>query len=385
MTEERKEPHMVDRNRWGIVAVAGLMATGMLAAQEPARKTKAPNAPYLKLSEPWPDAETMRRRKVEAENRPLFASDEPLILTLKADFRAINKDRTESSTRRYQGTFSAAGDSSSASPVELGSRGHSRLRVATCAWVPLRVQFKKKDVAGTVFDGQSSLKLVTHCRDNGDFEQHVLREYLPYRIYGLLSPIAFRARLAKVTYVDAGGKPLTTRYGMFIEDDSDVARRAMARSVDLPRTQFKDFDPDSLMTMTLFEYMIANTDVSIFKLHNVKLMVTERRTTYPVPYDFDYSGLVDAPYAHPDPKLGIATVQDRIYRGPCGSEAEFDRALEKFRAKKADVMALYDSLPDLSTGYRKQARSYLESFYAATERGRLKKTLVDGCVRAPYM
>jgi hypothetical protein len=114
-------------------------------------------------------------------------------------------------------------------------------------------------------------------------------------------------------------------------------------------------------------------------------MVTERRTTYPVPYDFDYSGLVDAPYAHPDPKLGIATVQDRIYRGPCGSEAEFDRALEKFRAKKADVMALYDSLPDLSTGYRKQARSYLESFYAATERGRLKKTLVDGCVRAPYM
>jgi hypothetical protein len=251
--------------------------------------------------------------------------------------------------------------------------------------VPLRVQFKKKDVAGTVFDGQSSLKLVTHCRDNGDFEQHVLREYLPYRIYGLLSPIAFRARLAKVTYVDAGGKPLTTRYGMFIEDDSDVARRAMARSVDLPRTQFKDFDPDSLMTMTLFEYMIANTDVSIFKLHNVKLMVTERRTTYPVPYDFDYSGLVDAPYAHPDPKLGIATVQDRIYRGPCGSEAEFDRALEKFRAKKADVMALYDSLPDLSTGYRKQARSYLESFYAATERGRLKKTLVDGCVRAPYM
>jgi len=376
---------MVDRNRWGIVAVAGLMATGMLAAQEPARKTKAPNAPYLKLSEPWPDAETMRRRKVEAENRPLFASDEPLILTLKADFRAINKDRTESSTRRYPGTFSAAGDSSSAIPVELGSRGHSRLRVATCAWVPLRVQFKKKDVAGTVFDGQSSLKLVTHCRDNGDFEQHVLREYLPYRIYGLLSPIAFRARLAKVTYVDAGGKPLTTRYGMFIEDDSDVARRAMARSVDLPRTQFKDFDPDSLMTMTLFEYMIANTDVSIFKLHNVKLMVTERRTTYPVPYDFDYSGLVDAPYAHPDPKLGIATVQDRIYRGPCGSEAEFDRVLETFRAKKAEVMALYDSLPDLSTGYRKQARSYLESFYAATERGRLKKTLVDGCVRAPYM
>ncbi len=377
---------MVNRRKWAIVAVAGLMATGVLAAQEPAKKPKGPMAPYLKLAEAWPDAETMRRRQVEAESRPLFAGDEPLNLTLKADFKAINKDRTESNTRRYPGTFSAGGDSSPAIPVELGSRGHSRLRVGTCAWVPLRVQFKKKDVAGTVFDGQSSLKLVTHCRDNNDFEQHVLREYVPYRIYGLLSPIAFRARLAKITYMDAAsGKPLTTRYGMFIEDDGDVARRAMARAVELPRTLFKDLDAESLMRMTLFEYMIANTDVSIFKLHNIKLMVTEQHTTYPVPYDFDFAGLVDTPYANPDPKLGIATVRDRIYRGPCGSEAEFDLVLEKFRAKKAEVMALYDSVPDLSASYRKQARSYLESFYSGTERGRVRKTLVDGCVRAPTM
>jgi hypothetical protein len=377
---------MVNRGKWGAAAVAGLMATAVLAAQEPARKAKAPNAPYLKLAEAWPDAETMRQRKIEAEKRPLFAGDEPLALTLKADFKAINKDRTENSTRRYPGTFSMGGDSSSAIPVDLGSRGHSRLNARTCGWVPLRVVFKKKDVAGTVFDGQSSLKLVTHCRDNDDFEQHVLREYVPYRIYGLLSPIAFRARLAKVAYVDAAsGKTLTTRYGMFIEDDSDVARRAGARSVDLPRTQFKDLDPESLMTMSLFEYMIANTDVSIFKLHNIKLMVTEQHTTYPVPYDFDYSGLVDAPYASPNPKLGIASVRDRIYRGPCESEADFDRVLEKFRAKKAEVMGLFDSVADLNAGYRKQARSYLEGFYSATDRSHLRKTLVDGCVRAPAM
>jgi hypothetical protein len=374
------------RKRWGAIAVAILLATTALVAQAPARKSKAPNAPYLKLSEPWPDAETMQQRKLEAENRPLFATHEPLVLTLRADFRTINKDRTENSTRRYQGTLSTGDTSSPSIQVELGTRGHSRLNARTCAWVPLRVQFKKKEVAGTVFEGQSSLKLVTHCRDNDDYEQHVLREYVPYRIYGLLSPIAFRARLAKITYVDASsGKPLTTRYGMFIEDDGDVARRAGARSIDLPRTLFKDLDPDTLMTMSLFEYMIANTDVSIYKLHNVKLMVTEQRKTYPVPYDFDYSGLVDVPYASPNRNLGIATVRDRIYRGPCGSEAEFDLVVDRFRAKKAEVMALYDSVPDLNAGYRRQARSYLEGFYAATERSRLRKTLVDGCVRAPAM
>jgi len=381
---------MTQWTRGGAAVVASLMATSVLVAQAPEKKTKAPtapNAPYVKLAEPWPDADAMRERKEEAEKRPLFASHEPLVLTLKADFKAVNKDRDENSATRYAATVSVGADPAAPIPAELGSRGHFRLRQGSCSWVPLRVQFKKKDTAGTVFEGQSSLKLVTHCRDNNDFEQHVLREYLPYRVYGLVSPIAFRARLAKIAYVDAAsGKPLATRYGMFIEDDSDVARRALARSIELPRTLFKDLEPESLTTMALFEYMIANTDISILKLHNVKLMVTEQRTIYPVPYDFDFSGLVDTPYANPDPKLGIATVRERIYRGPCRSQAEFEAVLGKFRAKKADILALYDSLPDLNAGYRKGARSYLEDFYSIIERpDRVKRALVDGCVRASTM
>jgi hypothetical protein len=172
---------------------------------------------------------------------------------------------------------------------------------------------------------------------------------------------------------------------MFIEDDGDVARRIGARSIELPRTMFANLDPESLTTMMLFEYMIANTDVSIVKLHNVKLMVTEQRVIYPVPYDFDFSGLVETPYANPDPKLGISTVRDRIYRGPCRSQAEFETVLETFRARKADILALYDATPDLRASYRKQARSYLDNFYGAVERDRVKRTLVDGCVRAPGM
>ena len=368
--------------RLGIAVIASVIATAGVVAQDTTKAPKAANAPYLKLAAPWPDAETSRQRRIEAEGRPLFASIEPLALTVKSDFKAINRDRSQNSTKRYAATVAVGG----AAPmkIELGSRGHFRLLAGSCAWVPLRVHFDKKETAGTVFEGQSSLKLVTHCRDNDDFEQHVLREYLPYRIYGLLSPIAFRARLSKVSYVDAAsGKTLTTRYGMFIEDDGDVARRAGARSIDLPRLLFKDLDQETLTTMALFEYMIANTDVSIVKLHNVKMMVTEQRTVYPVPYDFDYSGLVNTPYANPDPKLGITTVRERLYRGPCRSDADFNQVLERFRARKADVLALYDSLPDLQPGYRKQARNYLEDFYSAIEPNRVKRTLVDNCQRTP--
>jgi hypothetical protein len=355
------------------------------ALAQKSNSSKVANSPYLKLSEPWPDADTVRARKIEAEQRPLFASDEPLMLTLSADFKAVNADRTESSGKRFPATLSIGPEGGPTIPVKLGTRGHFRLRHANCTQVPLRVEFPKKESAGTVFDGQSALKLVTHCRDN--YEQHVLREYLVYRIHALVAKLAFRVRLAKITYVDTNsGKPAATRYGMFLEDDRDVARRAEARAIELPRSGFKDLDAEALNTMAVFEYMIGNTDVSIFKLHNVKLMVTPSRTIYPVPYDFDFSGLVDAPYANPEPKLGISSVRDRLYRGPCRTEPEFEAVLDKFRRTKNDVMALYDSLPDLTPGYRKQARAYLEDFYAIIGRpDRAKKALVDGCVRAETM
>jgi hypothetical protein len=378
----------MSRTYAGTAVFAALLAASVLVAQAQDKKSKPPkasNAPYMKLAEPWPDAEALSRRKEEAEKRPLFASDQPLVLTLTADFKAVNKDRTDNSASLYAGTI-ATGSGGAAIPVEFSSRGHFRLRQGSCSWVPLRVHFKKKDAAGTIFDGQSSLKLVTHCRDNDDFEQHVLREYLPYRIYGLVAPIAFRARLARITYVDAAGaKTMTVRYGMFIEDDGDVARRAQARSIDLPRTTFKELEPASLTTMSLFEYMIGNTDVSIIKVHNVKLMVNEQRVIVPVPYDFDFSGLVDTIYANPDPKLGIQSVRDRLYRGPCQADADVDPIIARFRAKKTDVLALYDSLPDLSAGYRKRAKSYLEEFFSSIERNELKRALAVGCVRGGGM
>lgn len=366
--------------KWsGLLAVC-VLGTHVLHAQAPAKKPKDPRSPYLKLAESWPDAEKLQQRRVEAEARPLFASHEPLALTLKADFKAINKDRSEGSPNRYPATLSVE---ARAEPVvvTLGTRGHFRLRQASCSWAPLRVDFSKKGTAGTPFEGQSSLKLVTHCRDNDVFEQHVLREYLPYRIFGLVAPLAFRARLARINYVDvATGKTLTTRYGMFIENDDDVARRAEAKSIDIPRVPFKDLEAESLNLMMLFEYMIGNTDVSIVKVHNVKLMVNQARVIRPVPYDFDFSGLVDTPYANPDRRLGIDSVTDRLYRGPCRTEAELESALERFRAQKTAVLALYDSLPDLAQAYRKRARSYLEAFYATIEnRDRAKKAFIDGC------
>jgi hypothetical protein len=342
----------------------------------------------VKLAEPWPPADKLRQLQTEAESRRLFASANPLQLTLTADFKTVTKDRDDNSTKRYPATLAVDGEGSGSAPlaVKLGTRGHTRLRRATCTFVPLRVEFPA-NAAGTTFDAQKTLKLVTHCRDVDDYEQYVLREDLVYKIYNLLTPRSFRARLAKVAYVDGPtGKPVATRYGFFLEDDSEVARRIGGRAVNLPNALFKDLDQESLTLMMIFEYMIANTDVSIVRLHNVRLIQDPARVLYPVPYDFDYSGLVDTRYAIPAPKLDIKTVRDRLYRGPCRSEAELEPTLEKFRARKSEIMQLYATLPDLDKGYRRAGAEFLEEFYTTIERkDRARRVLVDGCTKMPGM
>lgn len=349
---------------------------------------KAPAAPakgLLKLIEPWPDADGMRKRREDAENRRLFQSADPLTFTLTSDFNAVNKDRNENSTKRFPGTLVVTGDNGKSGPiaVQLGTRGHFRLRQTSCSFVPLRVEFDrdKPDATGTMFEGQKALKLVTHCRDNKDYEQYPLREYLVYRLFNLHTPRSFRARLAKVTYVESlSGKPLTTRYGMFLEDDDDVARRMDGRIAELFNVPFKDLDQESQTLMFLFEFMIGSTDVSIVKLHNVRLVQDQARALYPVPYDFDLAGLVDTSYALTDKRLDIASVRERLYRGPCRTEAELEPMLQKLRTNRSEALALYDSLADLDPRYARDAKKYLEEFYTLIDRkDRVKRAFVDGC------
>jgi len=316
-------------------------------ALKPAKKTAAE-----KLNEPWPDAEKMERQRAEAERLALFAGAEPLAFTLSADFGAINKIRDPDSTERLPGVLTLTGeDGTSASfSVQLGSRGHLRLNPRTCSMVPLRVDFVKKEVVGSVFDGQNELKLVTHCQNDKEYEQNVLAEYLAYRICNLFTPLSFRARLVRATYIDSKrNKTVATRYGAFLEDDKDVARRNGGRVIPLPNQVFKALDQDSLMVMSLVQFMLGNTDYSIVLLHNIRLVQPPAGPFRLITYDFDLSGLVNAPYAIPARGLGIKTVRDRYYRGPCLSVEQLEPWLARFRRAQDDVMALVEE-PDFPPG-----------------------------------
>jgi hypothetical protein len=371
-----------------------VVCLAVLGAAESVPRAQAPppkKNPYVKLGQAWPSADELRNRRQEAEALPLFASNDPITFTLAGDMKTVNKDHDAKSTKQYPAEIRIARPDGQidAIPVTLSARGHLRRMARTCDSVPLRVELDKAHVKNTAFQGQKVLKLVVQCSGGGEYEQYVYREYLAYRIFNLLTPLrSFRARLAKITYVDAAGKTTATRAGIFLEDDGDVARRLEGRTVALPRVKFENVDADSLNLMMVFEYMIGNTDFSIFALHNIVLVQKpDEKPLYTIPYDFDVSGLVNPPYALPARGLTIKTVIERLYRGPCRPLEQVEPTVANFVAKKDLVMALPDGIAGMDKRARDEVKMYLESFYSTLKDSKdVKRTFVEnGCTKNPYM
>ena len=65
----------------------------------------------------------------------------------------------------------------------------------------------------------------------------------------------------------------------------------------------------------------------------------------PVPYDFDYSGLVDAPYAVPPEGFTVRASRPRYYRGYCRHNAEALAAAAEFRAQRPAIEAMFAQIP----------------------------------------
>jgi hypothetical protein len=374
----------------GAALVVGLILStaGAPLAQKAAAPPPKKN-PLLKLTEPWPADDVLQTARVAADSRRLFREIEPLTFTLTGDFSAVNKERNPDNRKLFPAALTVEDVRAPQDlAVKIGSRGHFRLMARNCDFVPIRMEFPRDgETAGTIFESQTALKLGTHCRSDREYDNYTLREYLTYRLFNLVTPLSFRARLARATYVDSKTKKtIANRYAIFVEHENEVARRFGGRIVELQRMVFDDLDAPTLNRMMLFEYMIGNTDFSIWALHNVRVVQDRNRKLYPVPYDFDLSGLVHAPYATPDPRIGIRSVLDRLYRGPCRTLDQFDEAAAPFRARRDDMFTLLDSMKDLQLAARSEARNYLEGFFHSIERpDSIRRQLVSNCKPQPTM
>ena len=297
------------------------------------------------------------------EPSALFASDSVVTLTIVADFPAIFAERDTLNPKRHPGVVRVVGPKGERSlPVVLHTRGHFRLRRDQCGFPPLRVIFDK-NTKDTPFDDQGGLKLVTHCSNGSrEHEQYVLREYLTYRAHALVTPAGFHARLARVRYVPVrdSTRPVE-RWGFFLESERELGRRLGGRVTEARNARYQDI-ADSAVAVSLWQYFIGNTDWSLSALHNVRL-VQRDTLVMAVPYDFDHSGLVDARYATADPRLGLRTVRDRLWRGPCASAEAMRAAMAPFLAQRAALEQLPGSLPGIDGAWALRAERYVRSFF----------------------
>jgi hypothetical protein len=101
----------------------------------------------------------------------------------------------------------------------------------------------------------------------------------------------------------------------------------------------------------------------------------------PVPYDFDQSGFVDAPYANPNPAFGLRTVKQRYYRGRCVNNSYLDASVQRFRDEQEAIYSLIEEQQELSDRTRKNLNSFVDKFYKLIEDpDKVEKSLRKRCI-----
>lgn len=320
---------------------------------------------------------------------PLFMSDEILDLDLEYDVNKLKNDRGQ--TRDYHPaklTYSDSDGKRITLDVELKVRGNLRRTLLKCLVPPFKIRFNKTQTPNTLFEDQTSIKIVSHCRNKPKFyQEYTLQEYLLYRIYNLLSDLSFRVRLARFTFIDTQGKePPNTKYAFFIESYKHMARRNGAKIVNIASIQPEQADFATSTLASVFEYMIGNTDWSIRSSHNMYLVtIGDNPNYFPVPYDFDQAGLIDAHYAYPDELLPIRSVRERLYRGFCQDEDQFNRTFAVFQEHKKEIMALFRNAPFLPGKIKKKNLKYLEEFYKIISSSKLvNRYFIDNYRGRPF-
>lgn len=311
----------------------------------------------------------------------LFAELEPLAMELVMEDKALCRgQKADCEETPATIVYTAADGTKQPVAVHVRARGIWRNSDGHCSIPPLFVTFTG-ETAGTLFDGQTMLPLTTHCRANPtSYEQYVLKEYLAYRIYNLLSDDSLRVRLARVTYRDPSRDRTVERYAFFTEHFNSLAARRGATTLRNEEFDAKTADQGSLATYGLFQYFIGNTDWSIIAGHNALRLRSADASQLVVPFDFDFSGLVNASYAGPPPELPIDSVTDRLFRGFCVPGYDWPALFAHFQERRAAIEELVATQAGLDAKQRATAAAFIASFYDVIESpARRQREILDAC------
>lgn len=295
-------------------------------------------------------------------------ADSLVQIRLQTDLPGLIRNRTKELYQAATISYAAASGTPKTYQVEVKARGKTRKEI--CALPPVKVKWKRKELDSLGFSRHNEMKLVWQCKNGGHFEQILLREFMAYRLYNLISPYGYRVQLANLQVVDSSNPEKTQcKLAFFLEDDSQLEERTNGVFVKTPpsASQHSILRQESLR-LYVFQYMIGNTDWSLGNLHNVHLLhTTADDKLVIIPYDFDYAGLVSAAYATPHESIPIKDVRERYYKGVACTPAEIEELTSFFLERKNSILTYCHQFPLLNESSKKDILSYLEEFFAALE------------------
>ncbi len=296
----------------------------------------------------------------------LFEDEKLIEISLRFDLSTYFRTKPREEYLKANITFHLSKTDSINKDIRLKTRGAFRNQY--CFFPPIELNFKKADFGYTDLNRISKIKLVPQCSTGKENEDYVLREYLTYKLFNVLTDTSFRVRLVVVNYIDTKKKRKSIRqYGFFIEPVGMLLSRTNSVQIKLRSLNQKSIVPKVMDRLAIFNFMIGNYDWAVPNQHNI--LVTKPLVYDPgglaiaIPYDFDWTGLVNAAYAIPAEIVGTENVRERIFLGVCRSKEVYQKELDMFLEKKDEFYKVINEFTYINQKAKKDMTGYLDGIF----------------------
>lgn len=313
------------------------------------------------------------QRIITSDN--LFSNQTPLKIKLSYSNKELNSKTNDSTFIQTALVFF---DKNQQNEIQVSLRARGNFRRKNCFFTPIKMKIKKSESAGTIFNGNTSLKMVLPCRNEKDKNDNIIKELIAYKIYETVSPFCFKTRRLEIEFKDKTkkGEKKYVLKGFLIQDDKKLAKRFDGKIIKR-KIHPLAMDHFNSVNLSFFNYMIGNSDFSSSHQHNGKLLFYDKKII-PIPYDFDLTGWVNPSYGKGViNRLGHQT-EKRKYIGFKREGKIFEEVRNHYIASKEKIFSLVNSFKfDFDHQYEFDSMlDYLEGFYKILESDKLFNRLI---------
>lgn len=245
---------------------------------------------------------------------------------------------------------------------DLTLRGKTRRRI--CDYPPIKINLSKKGLKEIGLNqAVDEYKIVQPCKNAENGEDLLQRELLAYQLIQLIDSHSFKTHQFNLKLKNENGTGLIQHAAFMMESEEEIGLRLKLEPLDGMKNDFK-ITSENHLRLALIQLFVGNDDWDVNAQRNVFLLKDTTEQIVPIAYDFDYSGLVAANYARPNPNLPPHLLRDRVYMGPKVDEALWSRVKAEFLGQRDQILDYLKNTEIVKTDTRRDITTFIKAFFA---------------------